>query len=188
MNDPFYYFFSATPQVLSGLLAVFGAIVIFKVQNIKSELIGFAKSINEEIKSSLKNSNIIEETEYPYLIVELENAINRNDLMTVKVTIDKMTIEFYDYATHCIRFLSVFQFYENLQKKTIKWSKVNAAIIIVCLAIIPFGEILVKNEFLLWIIFLSVIIGLVVCFIQFLLILTQSLKDTISTLYPDHYI
>ena len=39
MSDSFYYFFSATPQVLGGILALFGVFVIFKIQTIKAELI-----------------------------------------------------------------------------------------------------------------------------------------------------
>jgi hypothetical protein len=187
MAESFYYFFSATPQVLSGLLAIFGAIVIFKVQSIKSEMIGFSKFIKDEIKEYLQLPNINDGQSNLKIISDLQKAINRNDISELKVIIDKLRFEYYDYATHCNRFLSVFEFYENLKRKTINWSIITAAIISFCLSIIPLGKFLLKHECLLTIVFLSAIIGLIICFVQFISILSKSMKDTISTLYPDHY-
>jgi len=187
MSDSFYYFFSATPQVLSGLLAIFGAIVIFKVQNIKSELIGFAKSIQDELMEYLQTPNLLEDHTNFKITTELKKAIEKNDIIDLKVILDKLRFVFYDFATHCNRFLTVFEFYENLKSKTIKWSITTASIIIFCLSIIPLGELILKNEhFLTWI-FLVVIVCLVICFIQFIIILKSAMKDTISALFPDHY-
>jgi hypothetical protein len=44
MENSFYYFFSAVPQVLGGVLALFGVFVVFKVQSLKSQLLGIAKT------------------------------------------------------------------------------------------------------------------------------------------------
>jgi len=49
MENSFYYFFSATPQVLATILALFGFFLIFKIQALKDELIVKASDILEYV-------------------------------------------------------------------------------------------------------------------------------------------
>ena len=47
MENSFYYFFSAVPQVLGGVLALFGVFVLYKIQTLKDEQVSIASDINQ---------------------------------------------------------------------------------------------------------------------------------------------
>ena len=61
MESSFYYFFSSTPQVLGGVLALFGVFVIFKIQALKDELLVQASDIRD-FAHSFSDKNDTHET------------------------------------------------------------------------------------------------------------------------------
>ncbi len=76
MNNSFYYFYSATPQVLSGVLALFGVFVIFKIQTIKSEILSIGLNIYENLIDSVgENRMDMKDTEWIYDTKMLRNLI-----------------------------------------------------------------------------------------------------------------
>ena len=85
MSNSFYYFFSATPQVLAGILALFGVFIIFKIQTLKSELIGIGQYILEkgnrliripsiDVKLKIK---LLKEMQAVGIYVDIQNAIDK---------------------------------------------------------------------------------------------------------------
>ncbi len=50
MSNSFYYFFSAVPQVMGGILALFGVFIVFKIQAIESNIIGIGQSLLERFR------------------------------------------------------------------------------------------------------------------------------------------
>ena len=72
MKDSFYYFFSATPQVLGAILALFGVFVIFKIDNLYKRL----KSIGGII-SGLYSRNLWERVFSPGKKVEKKILFDR---------------------------------------------------------------------------------------------------------------
>lgn len=47
MENSFFYFFSATPQALAAILALFGFFLVFKLQSLKEEMLTKAADLKE---------------------------------------------------------------------------------------------------------------------------------------------
>lgn len=96
-----YYAFSAIPQVLAGAIALFGVFILFKVEEINKQLIGFGKSLLIEFDRDIKTKSLAREKAksegkmnsepsledkvnkgFDYLLLRsrLEKAIDRFDL------------------------------------------------------------------------------------------------------------
>jgi hypothetical protein len=54
MENAYYYFFSATPQVLAGIIALFGVFVLFKLQALSNELSPIANNLHYSLDLHLK--------------------------------------------------------------------------------------------------------------------------------------
>jgi hypothetical protein len=84
MSNSFYYFFSAVPQVLSGILALFGVFVIFKVQTLKSHLFGIVPAILNE----MENESFLEDPpKKEELKKQLIETSKRNNITALKAAI-----------------------------------------------------------------------------------------------------
>jgi len=175
MKESFYYFFSATPQVLGAILALFGVFVIFKLQALKSYLIGISKSILNHIET--KPAVAYEDKmEKAFIPIRLREAIQIEDIKKLKSIIDK--IQDKGITSVLDDFRAKFDFRNSLIKDTIKWSIFTAAIIIACLTIVSQGDYFVDHSCLLSITF-WVVIGLITaCFTGFIYILIKSLKES----------
>jgi hypothetical protein len=180
-SNSFYYFFSATPQVLAAILALFGVFVIFKLQSLSVELIAQASRISEFIQTySTANDTdkILEGRKLATsLIMELIHTKNlkqikysiemNNDPLITKNLIYQFMKDDYDrlYADH-----------QSLRNETIYSTIFTAIIIIICLGIIPFGKWLILNPVILFIIFGVVIICIGISFYKLISILIKSFK------------
>lgn len=176
MENSFYYFFSAVPQVLGGVLALFGVFIVFKVQALKSQLIGLGTSI---IRRSEKYHGMsLESIEWnkDKILVMIQENIDKSDidaLYGVMYMISGPQIN--DYREN---YLKLHPFLKSLVKKTIRASVYTAAVIIISLSLIPFGRFLVHRENLLSLVFFIMAVATAGSFYLFLKILRLSLDNS----------
>ena len=87
MSNSFYYFFSAVPQVLAAILALFGVFVVFKIQNTETQLIAIGKSLKSLVWDLIKKSTEFKLTKSKSTILyygEFAEALDRNDINRMK--------------------------------------------------------------------------------------------------------
>jgi hypothetical protein len=180
MESSFYYFFSATPQVLAAILALFGVFVVFKIQNSKSLLIGIAKTIAEEsnriylshptrFKLCSKRLTAIG------FINELNDSVKRGDITETKNLVIQIDNE--DFIFSKERYISIFNKIQSLIHRTILWSVFTAVAIVICLIFLPFSDFFINHTFVLRISFGYVIFMIISCFYGLISILINALKE-----------
>jgi hypothetical protein len=176
MSNSFYYFFSATPQVLAAILALFGVFVIFKVQILRTHMLG--------IGTSLSNYSAILSTS-PITDIPLDDTYR--DMLKVAVAISDVEglrkhlnqIKNPHYLAFKHEFNKVYFSLLRLINSTICWSIVITSIILTCLIIIPFGCFLLKHFYLLYVLYGLVIVFSILCFYNLIRILRISLFDNL---------
>ena len=133
MSNSFYYFFSATPQVLAGILALFGVFVIFKIQTIRKQLTGIGQSIIDEVtRLKITHTVILNEKLNTNDILDyLNKAIHRDDIVGLKREIDLIDDQY--FIIYWQRFNELYDFLQNLIRRTIIMTILTAFIILVCL-------------------------------------------------------
>jgi hypothetical protein len=188
MTDSFYYFFSAVPQVLAGILVLFGIFVVFKIHNIKSELLGIAIDIikaTENLESSpphldqsIFDGTIGLKTE---MITDLNNYYKRNKIKGLKSIIDKMlsiNYAFNDATDLLIKTYSdTYNILHDIIKSTINVTVFSVILITICLAVLPFGEIILQHSTILYSLFTLIIASVIICFYGLIHILLASLRE-----------
>jgi hypothetical protein len=105
MENSFYYFFSATPQVLGGILALFGVFVIYRIQAITSELKGICQYIIDESDHIIRralNIKITNTSSDGAHIIKINKAIGRSDKRELKSLLE--SIVYKEFDTHKIKF------------------------------------------------------------------------------------
>lgn len=170
MSNSFYYFFSATPQVLGAITGLFGVIVIFQIQKIRKQLIGIAQNITKILKEEVKekvcdfktNDEIIKELEYGIIIDEM--TIITHYLNDIKNPVSNV-------IDNSIFLYSIYKNYLNeIINKSINATLISIITIIFSLILIPFGEIIINNIFLIVLSFSIIVISLIVCCILYFLL------------------
>ena len=86
MENSFYYFFSAVPQVLGSVLGLLGVFVIFKVQHIRKQIFGIGQSVLDEIERTKWNELNVNKTN-PLLKSLLNKAIHKEDINELSLQI-----------------------------------------------------------------------------------------------------
>ena len=179
LSNSFFYFFSAVPQVLAGVLALFGVFVIFKIQSLTTELITVATTF----LTSLRNyANILHEDEAidasQKLLIELNRGIQSKNIKELKNAIDayanKITNFNEAYEQDTKKFLVLYFTVRGLIRNTIQSSIFTAITILVCLASIPFGKWFISHPDILLILFTAIIISIAVIFYKLISILKKS--------------
>jgi hypothetical protein len=179
MKDSFYYFFSAVPQVLATILALFGVFVLFKLQSLTIELL----SVGEEFLD--KTEFIKDENDCKDRIVlrnkihsALFRSVDSKNIMTFKENLDLSTnnkIYQGDKLVHIEnKFNNIYSVYKSLKNETIKSSFFTAIIIIICLAIIPFEKWLICYSIIVYVTFTIIIICISIIFYKLISILKKS--------------
>lgn len=181
MENSFYYFFSATPQVLAGVLALFGVYVLFKLQQLTKELLLRAKEF-KHLSQYTFDKNETEETKKLRVKVEaaLDRCIISENMADFKENIDisqknnlyigdKITIRFN-------RFNNLYKTYKRLKDGTIRLSCFTAIIIVICLTVIPLGKYLLNHIHLLYLMYFTVIACLIIIFYNLYQVLRKSLN------------
>jgi hypothetical protein len=178
MKDSFYYFFSATPQVLGGILALFVVFVIFKIQSLKSQIFGLGQTIIEEYRIKRTQSHTLklnDKLDNSDIINELNLAIQRNSLDSLEVII--CLIEDKEFELYVKSFKKMNSFLRSLTKEIIFWSVFTSLTIFFSLLIIPFGDFILSNKGLLNILFSVILICILICLSGVLLILKKSINE-----------
>jgi hypothetical protein len=187
MSNSFYYFFSAVPQVLGGILALFGVFVIFKIQGLKKQLIGIGRSlinvVEDIYQEDVRLHNDHRMTSLTGITATvIRESVLREDTYEINALLKKITIvvsEFKEeFEIYKRLYLSVYEGIQSLVKRTIFWSVFTAAIIIFCLASIPFACLILKFPYLLYIIFFAVIVSIGLSFCGLISILKRALNDS----------
>jgi len=182
MENAFYYFFSATPQVLGAILALFGVFVIFKIQNIKSQLYGIATSLLDVTSVSMKETGEIYGglgTRPSYdIISDIKTSLNRNDIVSLKVAMDKLYHQtFSDFRDS---FNSLYKELNRLIIRTLVWSIYTCFLILVCLGIITFGPDITSDITLLYSVFFIILFLVTICFYGMIKILVIVLSEGVA--------
>ena len=162
MENSFYYFFSATPQVLGGILALFGVFVIFKIQIYAEVLSKKASSLYTEARSVYFPGDSIELQKLGVTIKKnIKEGIENKDLSLIKKALDldkkNTTNQSKSFLSFTEEFNTLYSAKEELYKDTIRFSLTTAIIIIFCLALIPFGKWIICYHNTLMLIFFLVI-------------------------------
>ena len=89
--NSFYYFYSAVPQVLGGILAIMCFFLIFKIQTLKEELVAKAIEINNLIKSNIDPGNTKSQLQSDYESIKqnIENRNIKNIRLYILYSVDK---------------------------------------------------------------------------------------------------
>lgn len=171
MSNSFYYFFSAVPQVLAAILALFGVFVIFKIQSLKTELIGIGKFLISDVRNYNDQSDSLLSIR---IKVQAKIALQNNDINGLKSTFDLFTNKAnYFYK----KFYKLYDSLKNIISSTIFWSIFTSVIIIICLAILSQGSYFLCHRELLFLIFWIIITLIVSSFSGLIYILIKSLKE-----------
>lgn len=195
--DSFYYFFSAVPQVLGGILALFGVFIVFKLQAIKTHLLGISQTILDQSEITYLYYNRQQNTSFSKklrkaidtndismlkdLVNSIETEVHRvrkatetNDRKVLKVSLELKDIEHFGPLSRS--FQIVFASQESLINDTFMFSIFTGATIIFCLIILPLDAYILKVPCLLGILFFLVIICVAYSFYGLVSILKRSLQ------------
>lgn len=175
MSNSFYYFFSATPQVLAAIMVMFGVIIMYRIPAIKTNLIGHAQIILDELKKN-PNKSVSKEHTTPSIIKSLDNAIIMKEFPLLSyyiACIEKITDE---------RLATMIQLYDARRRVLQRFIRmiiimtlISSVTIMYCLFVIPFGEKILCTPNLLYSLFIVVGILLISCFTFYAYILTMCL-------------
>lgn len=176
MENSFYYFFSAVPQVLGGVLALFGVFVVFKVQSLKSQLLGIGNAVIIKAKTLNSVSQIVDGAWKSITISEIQSYVEKNDVEGLGDIIKSLSnVQFSVFRDN---YLIIHSFLKSLITKTINASIYTATIVLIALTLIPFGTFFLNHKVLLYILFFAMLIAIGRCFYLFIDILKLSLNST----------
>ncbi len=178
MDNSFYYFFSATPQVLGGILALFGVFTIFKIQILSEVLTKKSNEIYQDARTWYPPDFDKDKIKIGVKVhKDIKEGLEQKDFRKIKSALDLNEKEKIpqegNYKRHSEEFLKIFPKREEILNKTINYSTVTAAIIVFCLAIIPLGNLLLCHQSILIAVFIAVIIGIIYSFYKMISILKQ---------------
>lgn len=178
MSNSFYYFFSATPQVLGAVLALFAVVVIFKIQNLSDELLSIAKNILPLIDDLIETekNDVLRIKIQLYRQMTFDNIKSKN-IKNIKHFVDVNSFKFNDasYGNYKEEFLSVYVLYVKIKNRVLNISIITAITIILCIAVIPFGEFILCHLILLYLIFGITILSASFIFYSLYTVLKSSL-------------
>lgn len=199
MSNSFYYFFSATPQVLAAILALFGVFVVFKLQSVQSRLVGIGQTIlhlvestplyydtirntstSNKIRKAIQTNDIKLLREYVNLIdtevLRVKSANDANDKKELKTAINLRLLERFNPISR--NYKDVYDARQSLIKDTVRWSIFTAISVVFSLSMIPFGDLILKNICILYILFNALIVCLIISFMGLIAILRRALIDS----------
>lgn len=185
MSNSFYYFFSATPQVLGGVLALFGVFVIFKIQTIKTSLLSVGEVLNDFVWSLLpKPAMKIEDEitkERRFLQRGILKCLQSQNIKELDLLLngvkDEGLLATDKFNFNRGKYLSQYQFLQSLISDTVKSSIITAVIIVASLLVLPFGHILSDCKIVVYILFGVFLIGIIISFANLINVLKKSLME-----------
>jgi hypothetical protein len=185
MENSFYYFFSAVPQVLGAILALFGVFVIFKIDLIKNQLLGVGKALIEKISTIVSNSKE-GITDIVFRPTKIELDLMSNQIKALESYIEKQDIEglkeyiyhidYDDYSILIDKYRNLFNFRKDLIKRTIRSVIYTSVVIILSLFSLTLGSFIENQPCILFPLFFVFIVLIILSFRLFFSILKDSLK------------
>jgi hypothetical protein len=174
METSFYYFFSAVPQVLGGVLALFGVFVVFKIQTLKSQLLGIGNAVILKIQDKINVLEIINNEDKRATLSNIQTYIEKSDIEglseIMKLLTNAQVTIFRD------NYQATYSFLKDLINNTVKASIYTALVVVLTLALIPFGTFFLNHIILLYVLFAAVILAIGGCFYLFVSILKIALN------------
>ena len=164
---------------MGAILALFGFYITFRIQNIKTVLNGIGKSVQEVIKYKKSTwGQSINGKRYSKddILERIERACLRQDIIGLKDIIE--ALDFKNSDLYRRRYNLQFSTLQNHKIYTIIWSIFTAEIIILCLLIIPFGDLIDCHSCLLYFMFIYILIGVSIIFSGLIFILVKSFKES----------
>jgi len=182
LSNSFFYFYSATPQVLGGIMALFAVFVIFKIQALTKELLSLADYVHNILQNINEKGDSDEiKKKRTDLAWGIKRNIEAENIVQVYEAINKYTDELHPinrvYNIRQARFDSVYTKRQNLIDDTIAASKITAFIILFCLGILPFGKLVICHTVFMGIIFGAVLVCVGIIFYKLLSILKKSFNQ-----------
>lgn len=174
MENSFYYFFSAVPQVLGGVLALFGVFVVFKIQTFKSQLLGIGNAVILKIQDKINVSEIINNEDKQTTLTNIQTYIEKSDvegLSEIMKLLNNTQVTIFRDNYQIVHLLL-----KDLITKTIKASIYTALVVFFSLSLIPFGTFFLNHILLLYFLFAVVILAIGGCFYLFVSILKIALN------------
>lgn len=186
-SNSFYYFFSAVPQVMGSVLALFGVFVLFKLSEVKSQMIGICKTIiKETIDYKYKDGTSLrlnEQLENSSFFKDLTRYIERTDLVGLKRMLELITNMHFGIPIR--RYNDLFNFRKSLIIWTITFSILTTFNIISCLVCLTLGNQILNYESLLkWLFILTILLS-TTCFSGLIFILIKSIGEKNSSTIPN---
>jgi hypothetical protein len=186
MDNSFYYFFSAVPQVLGGVLALFGVFVLYKIQALKDEQVMIASDINQLLSETTYSALSEIEKHRMRAVFVISKAVRSKNIIVLKHYFNDVLLKVLDedqqrkpiVSEFVEKYNERFDLHQNLLKATIVLSSFTAFIIVACLSIIPFGCYMLSHLTLLHWIFGIIMVSIVLSFVGLIIILTISLRST----------
>jgi len=177
--NSFYYFYSAVPQVLGGILAIMGFFLIFKIQTLKEELVAKAIEINNLIKSNIDPGNTKSQLQSDYESIKqnIENRNIKNIRLYILYSVDKKMKTNLLFKLYSEEYIGTFNLYRKLMYSTMGTSIYTSVIILICLSILPFGKYFLTNHGVLQTVFIITIVSIVLCFFGFITLIYFSLSN-----------
>ncbi len=174
MENSFYYFFSAVPQVLGGVLALFGVFVVFKIQTLKAQLLGIGNAVILKIQDKINVLEIINNEDKRATLSNIQTYIEKSDIEglyeIMKLLTNAQVTIFRD------NYQATYSFLKDLINNTVKASIYTALVVVLTLALIPFGTFFLNHIILLYVLFAVVILAIGGCFYLFVSILKIALN------------
>jgi hypothetical protein len=180
MENSFFYFFSAVPQVLGGILALFGVFIIYKLQNLNSEILIKGGEFVQYYTSHTKNDDPASSAILEMNAYKIKDAVKSGNLKLLKILVDNIRDDKINKSEKYIELGNLFKLGPNLQDAAIIYAIFTAAIIVICLSIIPFSQFFHCHIYLLKFTFGLIIFLIIICFVYLINILSTSIRNKSS--------
>jgi hypothetical protein len=175
LSNSFYYFFSAVPQVLAGILALFGVFMVFKVQTVKSQLFGIGKIVVRDLQKYMNIKSIVKDELKDDTINKINSCIDTADINALLRVMNTITDG--GYLIFKEEYDKLYSFLKTLINVTIGASIYTAGIILISLMILPFASFILQHPCLLYILFAFILLAVGICLYTFIKILVKSFGD-----------
>jgi hypothetical protein len=138
MNDWYNYFFSTTAQVLGCFLGLYGLFAVFRIQEIKREMLGLANSVKAALLRRKEVKTL--STEQEKLADVLADCILRENVeQALGMITDINDSRFMPMVEH---YRKLYYFFKCFKTKTINTSIFAAIIIVLSLFLLIIGQLI----------------------------------------------
>lgn len=186
MENSFYYFFSAVPQVLAAAMGLFGLFVLFKIQVLKDEILEVStdlkntldilKPIDKENEKKRQNARILLSKAIQIKNIKILRQFFNNEFAYFQLQFDDQVLLLVYGLVQKLN--KLYSLHQNLINFTIIISCFSGFIIVGCLSIIPYKCFFLSDRTLLFWIFNIVIGSLALIFLGLIYFLKISLSSS----------